>query len=180
MGAGDLHQLEVVAQRRAPPAFSMMRPMVIGFGLSGGLAGLAGILLSIRSGSATPLGYQSLLLKSVTACLIGGIALRGGRGSIAGIAVGLFTLRFLVAGAAGLGAPFWMQGLATGALLILVMVVEMVLFGEQSLLHLLVGNRRLRHRSRRSAAKETSFGIRMDEDGKKGIETDLNPVLGTR
>jgi ribose transport system permease protein len=115
---------------------SFMRPMVIAFAMSGGLAGLAGVLLSIRSGSGTPLGFESLLLDSVTACLIGGIALQGGRGSIAGIAVGVFTLRFLVAGAAGLGAPFWMQGLATGALLILVMVVEMVFLGEKGLIRL--------------------------------------------
>jgi ribose transport system permease protein len=112
---------------------SLTRPIVLAFAMSGGLAGLAGVLLSLRSGSATPLGYDSLLLDAVTACLIGGVALRGGRGSIVGIAVGLFTLRFLVAGAAGLGAPFWVQGLATGALLILVMLVEMVFLAEGSL-----------------------------------------------
>ena len=58
---------------------------------------------------------------------IGGIALAGGRGSILGILIGLFTIRFLVSGIAALGAPFWLQSLATGALLIFVIIAEAVI-----------------------------------------------------
>lgn len=103
---------------------SMRRPIVMIFAMSAGLAGLAGALLSIRTGSASPLGFEAVLLEAVTACLIGGIALSGGRGSILGILIGLLTIRFLVTGIASLGAPFWMQSLATGALLIFVIIAE--------------------------------------------------------
>jgi len=63
---------------------SIMRPMVISFALSATLAGLAGAVLSVRLGSATPLGFDTLLLSAVTACLIGGIALEAARGRSSG------------------------------------------------------------------------------------------------
>jgi ribose transport system permease protein len=103
---------------------SNVRPMVISFALSGTLAGLAGAVSSVRLGSATPLGFDTLLLSAVTACLIGGIALEGGKGTVLGILLGLFTMRFLVGGAASLGAPYWLQSLALGALLIFVFIVQ--------------------------------------------------------
>jgi len=104
----------------------LLRPIVIAFTLSAGLAGLAGALLSMRSGSASPLGFDTVLLAAVTTCLIGGIALSGGRGNVLGIAVGLFTLRFFITGVASLGAPYWLQNLATGGLLILVIAVQLL------------------------------------------------------
>ena len=104
----------------------VLRPLVIAFTLSGSLAGLGGALLSMRSGSASPLGFETVLLSAVTTCLIGGIALAGGRGNIVGIAIGLFTLRFFITGVASLGAPYWLQNLATGALLILVIAVQVL------------------------------------------------------
>ena len=105
----------------------LLRPMMIAFTLSGALGGLGGALLSIRLGSATPLGFDSLLLSAATTCLMGGIALEGGIGNVIGIAIGLFTLRFLVTGMAALGAPYYVQNLAVGALLILVVVVQLML-----------------------------------------------------
>jgi ribose transport system permease protein len=105
----------------------LLRPMMIAFTLSGALAGLGGALLSIRLGSATPLGFDSLLLSAATTCLMGGIALEGGIGNVIGIAIGLFTLRFLVTGMAALCAPYYVQNLAVGALLILVVVVQLML-----------------------------------------------------
>jgi ribose/xylose/arabinose/galactoside ABC-type transport system permease subunit len=104
---------------------SIIRPMVISFALSATLAGLAGAVSSVRLASATPLGFDTLLLSAVTACLIGGIALEGGKGTVLGILIGLFTMRFLVGGMASLGAPYWLQSLAIGALLIFVLVVQL-------------------------------------------------------
>jgi len=103
----------------------IMRAMVISFALSGALAGLAGAVSSVRLASATPLGFDTLLLSAVTACLIGGIALDGGKGTVLGILIGLFTMRFLVGGVASLGAPYWLQSLAIGALLIFILVVQL-------------------------------------------------------
>jgi ribose transport system permease protein len=109
----------------------LLRPMVIAFTCSGALAGLGGSVLSLRLGSATPLGFDTLLLSAATTCLMGGIALEGGRGNVIGIAIGLFTLRFLITGVASLGAPYYVQNLAAGALLILVIALQMTLRSMQ-------------------------------------------------
>ncbi len=102
------------------------RPIVIAFSVSAACAALAGGLLSLRSGSASPLGFDAVLLEAVAACLIGGVALDGGKGSFAGIFLGLMMLRVVVSGIASLGAPFWAQNLATGTLLIVVILGETI------------------------------------------------------
>ncbi len=102
------------------------RPVVIAFAASAGFAALAGGLISIRSGSASPLGFEAVLLEAVAACLIGGVALDGGKGGFLGILIGLFTIRLVITGMASLGAPFWAQNLVVGLLLIFVIVAEAV------------------------------------------------------
>ncbi len=117
----------------------MRRPIVLVFACSAGFAALAGGLLSIRSGGATPLAYDAVLLEAITACLIGGVALSGGRGTFTGIFIGLCMLRVVISGIAGLGAPFWAQNLAAGLLLIVVIAGETI-------------SRSLLRRARRSVA----------------------------
>jgi len=102
------------------------RPIIIAFAAAAGFAALAGGLISIRSGSASPLGFDAVLLEAVAACLIGGVALEGGKGGFLGILIGLFTIRLVVTGMASLGSPFWAQSLAVGLLLIVVITVEAV------------------------------------------------------
>jgi ribose/xylose/arabinose/galactoside ABC-type transport system permease subunit len=108
----------------------LLRPIVIAFTLSAGLAGLAGGLASLQSAAAQPGAFDSLLLSGVTAALVGGISLYGGRGTIVGVAIGVFTLRFLVSGIAAEGKPFYWESLATGLLLLLVLVVELITAGR--------------------------------------------------
>jgi ribose/xylose/arabinose/galactoside ABC-type transport system permease subunit len=105
---------------------SSFRPIVISFTLSAGLAGLAGGLASLQSAAAQPGAFDSLLLSGVTAALVGGISLYGGRGSILGVAIGVFTLRFLVSGISAEGKAFYWESLATGALLLAVLVFELI------------------------------------------------------
>jgi len=100
------------------------RPLIVVFAASAAFAALAGGVISIRSGSASPLGFEAVLLEAVAACLIGGVALDGGKGGFLGILIGLFTLRLVISGIASLGAPFWAQNLAAGSLLIFVIVAE--------------------------------------------------------
>ncbi len=61
---------------------------MLAFALSGGLAGLAGAFLSLEAAARDAARYEAVLLDAVTACLIGGVALQGGRGSVLGILVG--------------------------------------------------------------------------------------------
>jgi ribose/xylose/arabinose/galactoside ABC-type transport system permease subunit len=104
---------------------SSFRPIVVVFTISAGLAGLAGSLASLQSGAAQPGAFDSLLLGGVTAALVGGVSLYGGKGSFVGVAVGVLTLRFLVLGISSRGWPFYVESLATGALLLAVLLVEL-------------------------------------------------------
>ncbi|OZE79175.1 ABC transporter permease [Rhodococcus sp. 15-649-1-2] len=103
---------------------SQNKPLILAFTLSAGLAAVAGSLASLRSASATPDGYATLLVTAVTAALIGGISLYGGRGTIVGVFVGVLTLQFLLSGLALQGAPFWASSLATGAVLLAFLAVD--------------------------------------------------------
>jgi ribose/xylose/arabinose/galactoside ABC-type transport system permease subunit len=103
-----------------------VRPIVLAFSVSAALAALAGSLAALKSGAAQPGGYDSVLLAGVTAALVGGVSLYGGRGSVVGVAVGVLTVRFLVSGISSRGAPFYVESLATGGLLLAVLVVELV------------------------------------------------------
>jgi ribose/xylose/arabinose/galactoside ABC-type transport system permease subunit len=100
-------------------------PIVIVFALSAALASLAGSLASLQSAAAQPGAFDSLLLGGVTAALVGGVSLYGGRGTIIGIVIGALTLRFLITGIASRGAPFYVEALATGGLLLAVLIVEL-------------------------------------------------------
>lgn len=104
---------------------SLYRPMLLAFGLSAAAAGIAGALVSLKSGSAAPWGFENLLLPGVTAALIGGASLKGGTGSAFGIAVGAITIRFITSGLSLRGAPFFVENLALGVLLLLVVIYEL-------------------------------------------------------
>ena len=53
--------------------------------LSGAAAGLAGMLLAARTGSGQPIsGSEGLELEAITAAVLGGCALAGGKGTIVG------------------------------------------------------------------------------------------------
>ena len=124
-----------------------IRPIVLVFALSGLLAALAGVLASLRSGSAGPRAYDTLLFSAVTAVLVGGVSLYGGRGKVLGIAVGVLTLQFLLAALALESAPFWASDLATGSVLLAFLVIELA--EEQSPARQALARLLLAHRQRR-------------------------------
>lgn len=78
--------------------------------LGGGLAGVAGLLVTARLDSAQPnagLGYE---LDSIAAVVIGGTSLSGGRGSVLGTVLGCLIIGVLNNGLFLLNvSPFWQQ-----------------------------------------------------------------------
>lgn len=103
----------------------LMRPLVITFALSGFMAGLAGVIVALRSGSAQPLGLQDLLLAGVTAAFVGGVHVKGGRGSAFGAAAGALTIQTLTSGMNFYLAPAYVVGLVLGLLLMVVIIVQL-------------------------------------------------------
>src|SRR3954447_15832771 len=62
------------------------------FVLSGMVAGLAGIVISLRNSTAAANVGQGFELTSITAVLLGGVSIFGGRGSLIGVALALLLL----------------------------------------------------------------------------------------
>ena len=92
--------------------------------LSGGLAGLAGLLFATRINSGDPTAGISYELTAITAAIIGGTNLFGGRGSILGTIVGALIMGVLQNGLNLLAVQSYYQQMAIGAVLILAVFID--------------------------------------------------------
>jgi ribose transport system permease protein len=96
------------------------------YGISGLLAGLAGILSLAQFGTTAIAGQSQTNLNVIAAVVIGGTSLFGGFGTIFGTVVGLFIPAVLQNGFVIVGIqPFWQQ-VAVGAVLIIAVYVDQV------------------------------------------------------
>nr|WP_314262671.1 ABC transporter permease [uncultured Devosia sp.] len=68
------------------------RIKLIAFSIAGFMAAFAGILATTRVGSVQPGQGAGLELQAIAACVIGGLSLRGGRGSILGVFLGVMLI----------------------------------------------------------------------------------------
>jgi ribose transport system permease protein len=93
--------------------------------LAGFVAGIAGILLTARTGSGQPTsGSQGLELQSITAAALGGVALQGGKGGISGTVLAVLLLGVLQNGLTILNVNSFWQDIAQGALLVVAVVIQ--------------------------------------------------------
>ena len=122
----EIHAIGGGREEAVAAGVPLLRPIVISFALSAAMAGLAGALTSLKSGSAGPNGFENLLLPAVTAALIGGVSLFGGKGTALGVAIGALTIRFVVSGLSLGGSPFYVLTLAIGILLVVVIALELL------------------------------------------------------
>ncbi len=94
------------------------RLIFVGFLLSGLCTALGGLILTSQLGAASPVASLGLELSVVTAVILGGASLAGGRGTILGTILGLLIIGVLNNGLILLNIdPFW-QEVAQGTLLI--------------------------------------------------------------
>lgn len=93
------------------------------FALTSLLAGLAGALLAYSLAAATPDPGFTPLIFALTASLLGGISLRGGTGTVLGIAAGAIGLALLQEILTIVKAPSWTNDLVTGLLLVVAAVI---------------------------------------------------------
>ena len=95
------------------------RIKLILFVLSGTVAALAGIVISLRNSTAAANVGQGFELTAITAVLLGGVSIFGGRGTIVGVVLALFLLG-AIQKALSLSesiSSYWIQ-IVTGALLV--------------------------------------------------------------
>lgn len=91
---------------------------------SGALAGLAGLVFMARVNAGDPVAGINYELAAITAAIIGGTSLFGGKGSILGAMVGALIMGVLQNGLNLLGVQSYFQQVAIGAVLILAVWID--------------------------------------------------------
>jgi rhamnose transport system permease protein len=84
------------------------RVVLLAYGLSGLLCGIAGLLYAARVGTVTVVLATGWEMSSLAAAVIGGVSVTGGSGSVIGAALGALVLATIDNGLVLLGIPeFW-------------------------------------------------------------------------
>lgn len=100
------------------------RDTVVAFGLCTALAGVAGVLLAARLGSAHPTGGAGFLLQAYAAVFLGMTAFRDGDANVPGTVLGAAIIAVVANGLTISGVPAHMQDVLTGLIIIAAVLVR--------------------------------------------------------
>jgi simple sugar transport system permease protein len=110
---------------------NLKRVKLLNFVISGFMAGLAGAVLFAQRSSMFELLGEGLELTAVAACVIGGVALTGGTGSIVGAALGILLLSTMEQGLVLMGVPNDIFRGIVGATIIISVVINRYIGQEE-------------------------------------------------
>lgn len=94
------------------------------YGICGGLAALAGVVIASRSGVAAPSAGMALELDAIAACVIGGALLTGGKGTIFYTVVGVLVLGLIGNIMNLLSVPAYPQQIIKGAIIVIAVLLQ--------------------------------------------------------
>ena len=100
------------------------RVKLVLFMLSSAMAGLAGIISSIRVSAANPNSGMGYELEVIAMVVIGGTVLTGGRGTIIGTVLGVLILRLMRNGIVLIGVPGLAHNIFIGAIILGMMALH--------------------------------------------------------
>ncbi|MCP4396300.1 MAG: ABC transporter permease [bacterium] len=100
------------------------RVKIILFMLTSVLAGLAGIISSLRISSAYPIAGTGYELEVIAMTVIGGTLLLGGRGTILGTVIGVLLLRSMRNGIIVVGVPGLAYNIFIGLIILFMMTIH--------------------------------------------------------
>ncbi len=92
--------------------------------IAGACAALGGIMLVSRVNTASPGAGTGYELDAIAACIIGGVKLGGGVGSIGGVVIGLFILGTLTNSMNLLGVSSYVQQIVTGLIILVAIGID--------------------------------------------------------
>ena len=97
---------------------------VLVYTIAGGLAGLAGVVMSARATMAqSGMGFM-YELDAIAAAVIGGTSLFGGRGRISGTVIGVLILGVITSGFTFLRVDFYYQEIAKGFIILAAVIAD--------------------------------------------------------
>ncbi|MFF2846103.1 ABC transporter permease [Streptomyces sp. NPDC058001] len=147
------------------------RAIFLSFLLSGLLAGIAGVLLTSRSGGADPTGGSAYLFPALAAVFLGQTAIRPGRYNVWGTIFGVFLVAVAVDGFTLLGVQSWVQPVFNGVALVLSVAVSTYM-GR-------VRERRAQSAVLRAAATSSLAGIHGDTSADVPADASETPAPAT-
>jgi D-xylose transport system permease protein len=113
------------AARRAGINVKLIR--ILCFVISGSMAGLGGIILASRLNSVDlTFGGGTLLLDAISAAVIGGVSLFGGRGRVSGALFGGLIIGMISNGTDLVGSADWIKYVTTGSILLAAVTLDTV------------------------------------------------------
>jgi ribose transport system permease protein len=94
------------------------------FIVSGFIAAIAGIILTSKSYSASPIAFDRMEMRYIAACVIGGASISGGQGSIFGSLLGFLLIVLIGNGMTLIGiSPYW-ENVIFGTILAIAAIVD--------------------------------------------------------
>ena len=124
-----LRQAYYVGNNEASAALSGINVGVVkvfSFCFVAALAGVAGIMITARFGSASVTVGEGLELRVITATIIGGASLKGGEGTVLGAFLGALFMGMLANSLNLIGVDVYWQSFVTGLTLILAIVIDVL------------------------------------------------------
>lgn len=103
---------------------AVVRTKIIIFTMQGLAASIAGIVLAARMTSGQPATAQGLELQVISACVLGGVSLTGGVGTIWGVMVGVALMGAVNNALNLMNVPTFYQYVASGAILLAAVIFD--------------------------------------------------------
>lgn len=105
---------------------NVKRDTLVLFVIHGLVTGVATIIFTAQLGAALPTAAQNTNFTAISACVLGGVSLTGGKGSLVGSVIGALLLETLSNGMNMVGvASFW-QDVITGFVLIFAVTLDII------------------------------------------------------
>ncbi len=94
------------------------------FAMSGAMSALAGLVTSARMFNASNNAGDKLELQAISACVLGGVSLAGGVGTVSGVFVGVLIMGIVQNAMSLKGLDSFVQMVVTGAILLLAVTLD--------------------------------------------------------